>query len=262
MKKLIFLVFILPLFILQGCKPADQITLHVTVSDDVCQSGQWVYWFSINGNENNIEDSLYLAKGQHSFTMKKVIPEMNDYMGSWLTFAKHGPQQAFLLLMKGENVKLIINKRGITKTEGSPGTQEWYDYIHKILNIRKKIDTLADVLGTTKDSLVQRQLVDSINYLQDSLDTKLLLYDFKNLKSPKMFLLLLRISHGLPQKKVDSLVKVMKQHFPNDKSVQEYPRHPKFRLPTPHSDWVQSRLQQIWDKRTGPSSKRPVLPKL
>ena len=264
MKKSLFLVFVLSLFLLQGCKPADQITLHVTVSDDVCRSGQWVYWFSGVGNEENIVDSCFLAKGQHSFTMKKVIPDMNEDMLCWLTFTKYGPQQSFLILNKGENVKLTINKNGITKTEGSQENYEWYHYADgKAVKVRKKIDSLTDVLEATKDSLVQRQLVDSINYLQDSLDTKLPLYNFKNLKTPKMFLFELTAGlPGSPRKTVDSLVKVMKQRFQHNKRVQEYPWRPKYPPATSHSKLVYRRLLQIWAKRTGHSYKRPVTPKL
>ena len=261
MKKLLFLVVVLSLFLLQGCKPADQIKLHVTVSNDVCQSGQWVYWFSLNANEYNIEDSCYLPKGQHSFTMKKVIPDMNEEMGCWLTFTKHGPLQAFLFLSKGENVKLTINKDGITKTEGSSGTEEWYNLLHETQKSWKKIDFLTGELETTKDSLTQMHLVDSINYLKNSMDFKMRVDEFNKIKTPKMFLLQIVIP-GLPQKTVDSLVKVMKQRFPDNKRVQEYPRHPKYPPSTPHSDWVKSRLLQIWTKRTGFNYNRPTFHEL
>ncbi len=262
MKKLLFLVVVLSLFLLQGCKQANPITLQVSVSNDICQSGQWVYWFSLNANEYNIEDSCYLPKEQHSFTMKKVIPDMNEEMGCWFTFTKHGPLQALLILNKGENVKLTINKNGITKTEGSPGTKEWYGFQHEIQMSWKKIDFLTGELETTKDSLTQRHLVDSINYLKDSIDFKMRLDDFKNIKTPKMFLLEIQIVNGFSRKTVDSLVKVMKQRFPNNKKVQEYPRRPKFSPSTPHSDWVHQRLLQIWTKRTGLNYKRPAPPKL
>lgn len=263
MKKLFFLVFVLFLFLLQGCKPANQITLHVKVSDDVCQSSQWVYWFSGLGNNENIVDSCYLEKGQHSFTMKKVILNMNEDMLCWLTFTKHGPTQALLILNNGENVKLAINKKGITKTNGSQENYEWYHYADgKAVKVRKKMDSLTDVLETTKDSLVQRQLIDSINYLQDSLDTKLLLYDFNNIKTPKMFLLRLLAPGRLSQKTVDSLVKIMKLRFPNNKRVQEYPKRPKYPPATLHSKQVNRRLLQIWAKRNGHNYKRTVTPKL
>jgi len=262
MKKLLFLVFVF--FLIQGCKPTDSITLHVSVSNDVCRSGQWVYWFSSVGNEYNIEDSCYLSKGQHAFKMKKVIPDMNVDMLCWLTFTKHGPQQAFLILNKGENVKLTINKNGITKTEGSPENKEWYDYGRKAMKVRKKIDSLTDVLGTTKDSLTRRHLSGRINSLKDSLDFKMRLERFKNLKTPKMFLSDIRYGvTGFSRKTVDSLVTVMKQRFPNNKRVQEYPGgYPKYPPATPHSKWVHRRLLQIWTKRTGHSYKRPVIPKL
>ncbi|MBE0649652.1 MAG: hypothetical protein IH595_02315 [Bacteroidales bacterium] len=257
MKKIFLLVFVSSLFLIQGCKRADVITLHVTVSNDVCQSGQWVYWFSVNANEYNIEDSVFLPKGHHSFTMKKAIPDMNEEMGCWLTFAKHGPQQAFLILNKGENVKLTINKKWITKTEGSPGTKNWYDFIGENLKIRSEMDSLTHVLVNTKDSLTRKYLNNRINTLNDSLQFKLKLAEFNKIKTPKMFLLELTFP-GLPKKTVDSLVTVMKHRFPDNKRVQEYPSHPKYPPPTAHSKWVQKRLLQIWTQRTGFNYEQPV----
>lgn len=135
--------------------------------------------------------------------MKKVIPDMNEDMGCWLTFSKHGPEQAFLVLNKGENVKLTINGKGITKTEGSSGTEIWYDYGHKILNIRDKMDSLAHVLVKTKDSLTRNYLTKRINLLNDSLQFKLRLAEFNKTKTPKMFLIELSFP-GLPKKTIDS----------------------------------------------------------
>lgn len=248
MKKLLLFVFVLPLFMLQGCKKANPTTLHVTVSNDICQSGQWVYWFSINANEYNIQDSIYLPKGQHSFTMKKAITGADIDMSSWLTFAKHGPRQAFLLLSKGENVKLSINKHGVTKIEGSPGTENWYGYIRANARIRSEMDSLVHVLIKTKESLARKDLNKKINVLNDSLEYKLKLAEFNKIKTPKMFLLQLRMP-GLNKKTKDSLVTVMKQRFPNNKRIQEYPRHPKFPPPTAHSYWVKQRFLQIMNER-------------
>ncbi len=257
-KKLFFLAFVLFLFFLQACNRAKPITLRVTVSNDVCRSSQWVYWFSLNGNEFNIEDSCFLARGQHSFTMKKVIPDMNEEMGCWLTFTKHGPLQTLLMLNKGEDVKLTINKKGITKTAGSPENKEWYDYMRKMGEIWKKIHSLTVVLESTKDSLTRRHLSDSIHYLKNNKLIKMRIEGFKNIKTPKIFLILINSSNGLPRKTVDSLVTVMKQRFPHNKRVQEYPWHPKFPPPTLHSKEVQKKLLQIWTTRTGISYKRPV----
>lgn len=261
MKKSLFLFFVLSLFLIQGCKQADTITLDVSVSNDVCWSSQWVYWFSVRGNEYNIVDSCYLLKGQHSFTMKKVIPNMDEDMWCWLTFTKHGPSQAYLFLNKGENVKLTINKNGITKTEGSPENKETYEYWYKARKVRKKIDSLTNLLGTVKDNQTQRHLSDRINSLQDSLDVKMRLDNFNNIKTPKMFLLAILVP-GLSKETRDSLIKVMKQRFPNNKRVQEYPQRPKYPPGTPHSKMVHRRLLKIWTKRTGHSFKRPVTPKL
>lgn len=257
MKKLFFLVFVLPLFLMQGCKRADVITIHVTVTDEVCQSSQWVYWFSLNANEYNLEDSLYLPKGQHSFTMKKEIPAMNEEMSCWLTFAKHGPLQAFLILNKGENVTLSINKKRITKIKGSPGTKNWYDLIRENLKIHSEMDSLTHVWAKTRDSLTRKRLNDRISSLNDSLQYKLQLAAFNKIKTPKMFLLELSFP-GLPKKTVDSLVLVMKQRFPDNKRVQEYPRHPMYPPPTAHSKLVQKRMLQIWTKRTGFNYKWPA----
>ena len=257
MKNLFLLVFVLSLFLFQGCKRTNPTTLHVTVTDDVCQTGQWVYWFSINANEYNIEDSIYLQEGQHSFTMKKVIPDMGVDMSCWLTFAKHGPMQAFLMLNKGENVKLTINNKRITKIDGSPGTSNWYGYIHEHQKIWSKMDSLVHVLVKTKDSLTRKSLNKRINSLNDSLEFKLKLAEFNKIKTPKMFLLQLDMP-GLPKKTTDSLVKVMKQRFPDNKRVQEYPRHPKFPPATAHSKLVKKRLLEIWSKRTGYDYKQPA----
>ena len=263
MKKPLFLAFVLSLFLFQGCKKTNPITLHVTVGDSICQSSQWVYWFSLVGNDYNIVDSCYLAKGQHSFTMKKEIPAMNEDMLCWLTFTKQGPLQTMLWLNKGEDVKLTINSLGITNIEGSPEAKEWFDFGRKIHKIVKKIDSLTDVLGATKDSKIQRQIADHIKYLKDSLRFKVNLEEFTNLKTPKIFLNNIRYTvTGFPRKTVDSLVKVMKQRFPNNKRVQEYPQHPTYPPATPHSKLILNRFQQILTKRTGHSYKRPTPAKL
>jgi len=263
MKKLFLLVFIIPLIMFQGCKQAKPVTLHVTVGDKICQSSQWVYWFSLVGNEYNIVDSCFLAKGQHSFTMKKVIPDMNVDMFCWLTFTKHGPLQTFMMLNKEEDVKLIIKNHQFPKTEGSPEMQEYYDFWRKTREVRIKIDSMTRALMTTKDTLFQRHLEYNIKTLQDSLDFKLRLDVYKNLKTPKMFLFELNAGlPGFPRKTFDSLVTVMKQRFPNNKRVQEYPQRPKYPPATLHSKLILKRFQQILAERTGHSFKRPVTPKL
>jgi len=89
----------------------------------------------------------------------------------------------------------------------------------------------------------------------------LVLYNFNKIKTPKMFLLRLLAPGRLSQKTVDSLVTVMKQRFPNNKRVREYPGgYPKYPPATLHSKLVHRILLQIWTKRTGLSYKRPVTP--
>ena len=262
-KNYSFLPLSFSFFFLQACNWAKPITLRVTVSNDVCRNSQWVYWFSVLGNKYNIEDSCFLAKGQRSFTMKKVIPDMNEDMLCWLTFSKQGPQQALLILKKGEDVKLTIDKEGITETEGSPENKEWYNYRNKARKVRKKIDSLTNKLWTTKDSLTRKHLSDRINSLKDTLHFTMRLEEFKNLETPKMFLSDIRFDvNGFSQKTVDSLVMVMKQRFPNNKRVQEYPRSPKYPPATLHSKQVHKRLLQIRAKRTGRNYKRPAISKL
>jgi thiol-disulfide isomerase/thioredoxin len=188
---------------------------------------------------------------------------MNEDMLCWLTFSKYGPPQELLMLNKGENVTLTIEKGKFPETEGSPENKEWYDYGRKTRKVRLKIDSLTNVLGTSTDSLVQRHLADDIKKLKDSLNFKMMLEEFKNLKTPKMFLNNIRYDvTGFPKKTVDSLVTVMKQRFPDNQRVQEYPREPQYPPATQQSMKAYKRYQQILTIRTGHSFKRPATPRL
>ena len=261
MKKLLFFAFTLSLFLLQGCKQAKPVTLNVTVGDKICQTSQWVYWFSLDGNEYNILDSCYLKKGQHSFTMKKVIPDM--YGNYWLTFTKHGQLKEILYLNKGQNVKLTLKKGKLPEIEGSPESLEFYGVIRKARKVKRKIDSLTDVLGTIIDSLTRIQIANNIKNLRDYMDFKLALEDFKDFKTPRIYLMFMGYAEArFPRNIADSLVTVMKQRFPDNKRVQEYPHEPKYPLATLHSKWVYRRYRQILTERTGHSFKRPATPKL
>lgn len=250
-KKILLFTLLISVFLLDAfssTKEEKSIKITVRINEEIAQKPQWVYWFSLIGNNYNIEDSLFIHEGQRVFSFEKVIGKDRGFYFTWLTFEKKGPTQNIILAVPGEKLNLEINnntKNG-AKIEGSVFHKE--DYANKQL-IRKMKDSLSllqdSLILATEENEIKRleyrikeisRYVESESYLDFTLKaespiTATLSYDFLPFKCPDVNL--------------DSLKQVIIKRFPNDKIIDQYFNYKEFPPQTQESKDFYKRYLQL-----------------
>lgn len=227
--------------------------LYANLSSELTIEPQTVYWFSLKGYEYDILDSCYLEKGTSSFEMKAALKKDDFLFSTWLSFSKNGPKQIEVVTMAGETMRLNISKdTGLfPKIDGCLASEENHEELKTIKRISKKIKSLRDLLIKSSDSLIVKQLSDSIDFYTRyiKIDQKLLFLSKTN--SPQNFYTgIVCLENYLPSEKMDSLIKEMKQRFPENKVVQEFDKNRVFPPSSAHSDSIQLKELEILAYRT------------
>ncbi len=259
MKKIIIFSTLL-LYISICC--AQKVNIQVTFSEDFLKkitSPQWVYWYTMSGNECEFTDSCLFTLSQKSLSFEKEIGL--EYQGDpyfcRLIFAKEKLPVLFFAT-PGADIKMGLNNRLIlypSKCEGDITTQEIYQYnrIKKFENFeRTKI--LKDSLSTIKENDVRYKLIaDSIHYYENYYKGPGSLELFKIIQSPTIYSFFLKKAEDLPQETIDSLEIEMKKKFPYSKSI----NNPKYDPPSIKSKKASERFDQITNRNSPPKKVIP-----
>lgn len=228
LPKIYLILLLLPF--LQNYTYAKSVIIELTLSSKINSEDQYVYLFSLLGNETTIEDSCLVLKNQQKIIIEKEIIN-DDEKFYWLTFSKTGPNQIFLLLTPGEKIQLYIDEDTpfFPEAIGSKATLEWYQFGLRSQKIRLKMDSLINSTLNTNDSLQIAQISDSINYYKRYLAIDHNLEFLNTTECARNYVdILTRKENLLAQNVVDSLVTVMKNRFPNNQRVIDYPNTRKF----------------------------------
>ncbi len=237
-------IFLFCSFIPNNNKPV-KLTLHL--SPEIRNEDQYIYLFSVLGNETTIEDSCFVLKNQKKIIVERDILDDDEKL-YWLTFSKNGPNQILLLLTPGENIQLYIDEDTpfYPEAKGSKATLEWYQFGLRSKEIRMIMDTLINSTLNTNDSLLIKQISDSINYFKRYLAIDHNLEFLSSTECARNYVdILSRKEDLLPQNVVDSLVTVMKYRFPNNQRVIDYPNTRKFPPASANSKSAYNRFEQI-----------------
>lgn len=250
-KNILLFTFLLLNISLDGCTSINEekdIKITVNINDDIAHTSQWVYWFSLIGNDYNIEDSLLLHKGQKEFTFKKIIGKDRGFYFTWLTFEKEGPTQTIILAIPGEELDLTIksNINNDAKIEGSLFYNE--DYVNKLL-----IKELKDSLYILQDSLTfvaEHKRLKNLEYRREKIE--------RYIKSERYVDFLLKAKSPItavfnydvlpircPTANLDSLKQVIVERFANDKIVDQYLNYKKFPPETKRSKEIYLKYEQL-----------------
>ena len=227
MKKNTLLICLFLLFSMY-LKAIEPIKITVIISDTLLpKESQWVYWFSHIGNEYNIEDSCFLAKGQKTFRMEKTFSDKGENASSWLSFSKSGPLQAVFQPAPGEDIKLYISPEDISYIRNVEGSIESSERVYNSVERGKsgrKLYLLEDSLSKETDSIAIRELSDSIDFYKEYHDKRYWRVVFDRSKTPGSILSAFRMLRPIVSSKeeYDSLYLKMKQRFPESRRIQEY----------------------------------------
>lgn len=267
--KRIFILFAFSLFLYSSAfslaNEEKPIKINVHISDKIAQTSQWVYWFSLVGNNYCVEDSIFVHKNQKEFTFEKKINKDRGFYYTWLTFEKEGPSQNVVFGVPGENIKLSINSslNNEAKIEGSVFHKEDFENKQLIKEIRDSLECLEDSLILSSDNNTQVSLEHKIEDINNYISTDSYLDFLLRAKSPISTIFyydLLQLKK--PSADFDSLKQVIASRFPNNKIVDQYFNYEKQPPETEKSKKVYKRYLQLVGLSNSPDERKTQKEKL
>ena len=264
MKIVPFFALLLSVFICCVQKSDEKpikITVHISAA--FTQESQWVYWFSHYGNEMDIQDSLYLQKGQTSFVFEKNINEGQEEYNAYIAFSKNGPIQLVMKLVPGDNVTVFIDEKTkafYPKVEGSLACEEKYCNRMLIDSVAAIVRNLTDSLIQEKDKLKIFELKEQIKQYNNYINRDSYFEFFKKAKSPlTAYSMLDIISYKYPNENIDKHIVSMKSRFPKNKKIQDFPNYKPFPSASERSKLANIRYEQLINARKKGFPNSPVV---
>ncbi len=246
---------------------AQKVNVQVNISESFAKkikSSQWVYWYTMEGNEREFTDSCFIVPDQKLFSFEKEIGI--EYQGDpyfcELIFTEVKSMILFYTT-PGANIKMELNDSLLlypSKFEGDITTQEMRQYgsIAGKYERLERIKILRDSLSMTKENETRYKLItDSIHYYENYYKWPYCLDLFKIIQSPHVYEFILeRRAENLPQETIDSLEIEMKKKFPYSKSI----NNPKYDPPSIKSEKALERFYQITNQRIPKKKEKKVIP--
>lgn len=258
-QKITFTIILFSLTFFCGCKKKER-TLIVTINESINREAQWVYWFSLYGNEYNIIDSCFIERGQTKFVLKDIM--MNDSIElTHIVFSEAvlpWEYAIFRIDTKDRDIQILnltsvgLYNNGCTIT-GALAEDENRKRFLQQKYFNDKILDLKDSLMCTNynDTLSINKIVTEMEATKQHLRINLLINQFDSVQSTTTISYMLsELSQAgwrkdIPQKTVDSIAKVLEERYPDDIKVREGIRGYIRREPTPPA----SSRSKYWMKR-------------